>query len=244
MFGLCVAYGVWGSLCYLAAGSDIAMMVFFTFLISLATMFLLPIVSDRYAIFLKLIGPVGAMFVNEWRDGAHPGSVYGFTAMLTYDIWFMCQGIIDMHHLKAQKATRDYIFNSLWAMPAVCGSVMTFSFTNPCVSIKQGFLFFYPLYETTWLQNNFTIGTYLWVYIICWVTNETFNKVYDPWWFDFITGASMWAYISHYLWMVIVCRLFVVPFWQSLGLWWCFAINWAGTMALVWFTYWLTMKKR
>jgi hypothetical protein len=45
---------------------------------------------------LKAIGPISLFILNEFRDGHNEETVYGFLAMINYDIIFMAQGIIDM----------------------------------------------------------------------------------------------------------------------------------------------------
>ena len=45
---------------------------------------------------LKAIGPISLFILNEFRGGHNEETVYGFLAMINYDIIFMAQGIIDM----------------------------------------------------------------------------------------------------------------------------------------------------
>lgn len=51
--------------------------------------------GDKGLLALKLIGPLCAMTLNEWKDGKNQEDLYGFMCMLNYDIVFMAQGIVD-----------------------------------------------------------------------------------------------------------------------------------------------------
>lgn len=83
------------------------------------------------------------------------------------------------------------------------------AYTNPTVTEREGDIFYYPLYEPTWLQDNYVLGTFMWVYVYSWMAIAYLNKEFDKGYYKFINGSSMWAYISHYVWIVIICELFI-----------------------------------
>ena len=55
---------------------------------------------ENYAAFLKLIGPIGSLFLCYFKEGANTDEIYGFLAMINFDLVFMSQGIIDSVFIK------------------------------------------------------------------------------------------------------------------------------------------------
>ena len=49
----------------------------------------------KYSLWLRLIGPVGVIILNLFRDGSNEKAIYGFCAQLSYDLLFMAQGLLD-----------------------------------------------------------------------------------------------------------------------------------------------------
>jgi hypothetical protein len=43
----------------------------------------------RYAMVIKLVGPVASYCLNCWRDGSNQETMYGLYAMINYDLLFM-----------------------------------------------------------------------------------------------------------------------------------------------------------
>ena len=63
-------------------------------LVTFGGFYLLPILihSDegyKYSLWLRLIGPVGVILLNLFRDGSNEKAIYGFCAQLSYDLLFM-----------------------------------------------------------------------------------------------------------------------------------------------------------
>jgi len=118
--------------------------------------------------------------------------------------------------------------------------VFLIAFTNPTVTENEGFLFYYPLYEPTWLQDNYVIGSFLWVYYYSWLAVACLNQEFDKYWYKFINGSSMWAYISHYMWIVMICQIFVRPLKLSMGI--ASLVNLVCSQALIMGSYYLLQK--
>ena len=132
--------------------------------------------------------------------------------------------------------TRDNILNSLASLFVMGWLVAMIAWTSPTVTQNEAFIFFYPLYEPTWVQNNYVLGSFFWVYFYSWLALAYLNAEYDVFWYKFINGSSMWAYLSHYMWIVIVCQIFVRPFNMDFGP--AAIINLVVSEALILASYW------
>jgi hypothetical protein len=67
---------------------------------------------DKYAIYLKLVGPLGTFVLNFFKDGANHGEIYGFLAMINYDLVFMSQGIVDSVFYKELEKSYNLFSNT------------------------------------------------------------------------------------------------------------------------------------
>ena len=110
----------------------------------------------------------------------------------------------------------------------------------PFVTVNEGFIWFFPLYAPTWLQNMFTMGSWFWTHFAMLYSDILANDIYSPWVFEHYTGSAMWAYLSHYFWIVLVCQLVTRPF--KLNLFSAIAVNFFGSLLLTYFSYFLLLK--
>mmetsp|Transcript_8505 Transcript_8505/g.14316 ORF Transcript_8505/g.14316 Transcript_8505/m.14316 type:complete len:231 (-) Transcript_8505:35-727(-) len=167
--------------------------------------------GQKYAIVLKLIGPIGTIMLNLYRDSHILGVTYGFLAMINYDLTFMAQGILDNVYEKEIAAN----FAQLGRTPLAPLFFFVFAFTaamtEPVVYNAPGDLYFYPLYETFFLQCCFTIGSYFWVYFLSWLMKWIGNEKFGEKVYGFIGGSSLWAYCTHYLWIVLSSYYIIRP---------------------------------
>lgn len=69
---------------------------------------------DKYAVLLKIVGPLGTFALNYYKDGANINEIYGFLAMINYDLVFMSQGIVDsVFHKEIEKSMNLFSKTSL-----------------------------------------------------------------------------------------------------------------------------------
>jgi len=114
----------------------------------------------KYGFLIKLIGPLASYGLNYWRDGHRDETIYGLYAMINYDLLFMSQGIVDTIYSEELQCSFDYFSKT---------SVMPFMFVlwginasvfSPLAYHDENFLFFYPLYNPTWMQSLYTSGSF------------------------------------------------------------------------------------
>ena len=141
----------------------------------------------NHYLLIRLCGPIATIFLNAWRDGKNFETIYGFLAMINYDLVFMAQGILDMAYFKQQVKERDEIL-STWKTPfiAILG-VCTMAYTSPSVTENEGFIFFYPLYEVKWLMNSYTLGSFFFVYYLSMLFYNICNTI------QFIIASKFWG---------------------------------------------------
>jgi len=90
--------------------------------------------------------------------------------------------------------------------------IFLYAVTSPMNYTSMGHLFFYPLYTDYPLQVFHTIGTWIWVYLIVWIMAECCNYEYNAIVYNFVTGCSLYAYLSHYFFIVVIVVTIVRPY--------------------------------
>jgi len=95
---------------------------------------------------------------------------------------------------------------------AFVGGLLLYSITSPTVYSNMGHLFFYPLYSSYGLQCLYTTGTWLWVYSIIWIVAKCCNDKFNPTFYKFFCGASLYAYLSHYFFILVISVLVIRPY--------------------------------
>ena len=80
-----------------------------------------------------------------------------------------------------------------------------------------------------------TSGSWLWIYGITWFMAECGNDKFNDVVYDFISGASLYAYVSHYFFILILSVLIIRP--NQIGFIPGFFIMFFGTFILVLATY-------
>jgi hypothetical protein len=73
-------------------------------------------------------------------------------------------------------------------------------------------LFFYPLYTDYTIQCLYTTGTWLWVFTVVWMMEAFANKKFNNNVYKFVTGSSMYAYVSHYFYIIMIAVLIIRPY--------------------------------
>ena len=122
----------------------------------------------------------------------------------------MSQGIIDQIYFKEQERQRHELSQTMWSVIAVSMFFFLYVLTAPVNYIDQGYLFYYPIYPTAFLRDTLTTGTWLWLYTLIWHMSTHCNQKFNSWWYDLITGESMYMYVSHYFWMAVVIKVVVI----------------------------------
>lgn len=168
--------------------------------------------GHHFAVWLKLIGPIGAICMNMWKVQTKNMNLYHIFLMINYDAMFFSQGVVDQCYWKKMIQNRKELGNTVLAPISIVGFIFAYALFSPMNFSKIGHLFFYPLYETYWLQCMYTSGTWLWVYAIIWtmaaVANDKFNETV----FNYINGSSMYAYLSHYFFIVLIGLFIIRPY--------------------------------
>jgi hypothetical protein len=102
--------------------------------------------GDKYAMWMKLIGPIGSLCLNLWKDQAPQQPLHHVLMMINYDALFFSQGMVDQLYWKPMMRTRKKMADSLWAPFAVFMFIVVYALSSPQNYAETGFLFFYPLY--------------------------------------------------------------------------------------------------
>ena len=173
--------------------------------------------------------------MNLWKVQAKEQQIYHLFLMICYDAVFFSQGVIDMCYYRKMLRSRANWGKSSWAPLSVGLAIFLYALSSPMNYSNMGFLFFYPLYVDHPLMSLHTSGSWLWIYGITWAmaefANDSFNRVV----YDFISGASLYAYVSHYFFILILSVLIIRP--NQIGFLPAFFIMFFGTFILVLATY-------
>lgn len=166
----------------------------------------------HYAIYIKLLGPVGSMCMNLFKLQTKEQNLYHIFLMINYDAIFFSQGVVDMCYWKQMLKKRGEMADSPIAPISFVGGLLLYSITSPTVYSNMGHLFFYPLYSNYGLQCLYTTGTWLWVYSIIWIVAKVANDKFNPTIYKYFCGASLYAYLSHYFFILIISVLIIRPY--------------------------------
>lgn len=160
----------------------------------------------KYALLLKLIGPVACVAMNFVKDGDNETTQYGFLLQLNFDLVFMCQGLVDQTYWREMAQARKELAETMWTIFAMWNFFFYYSLTSPTSITGQGYLFYYPIYKSASLRCFFILGTWMWLYLLCYHLSVVANSKFSDKWYDLIVGSSMYVYVSHYFWLAIISR--------------------------------------
>jgi hypothetical protein len=191
--------------------------------------------GHHFAVWIKLIGPIASICMNLWKTQKSNMNLYHIFLMINYDALFFSQGVIDQCYWKKMIKNRNELGNTALTPFAVVGAVFAYTITSPMNFSKMGHLFFYPLYETYWLQCTYTSGTWLWLYIITWVMASICNEKFNDTVFKYVIGSSLYAYLSHYFWIILIGVFIVRP--NHLDFVPAVALMFFGTQLAIFLTY-------
>ena len=168
--------------------------------------------GHHYAMVIKLVGPLGSIMLNMYKMQTSNMNLYHIFLMINYDAIFFSQGVVDMCYWKQMKKSRDVIGDSTMAPVSIVLFLFMYSLTSPMNYSNMGHLFFYPLYTDFSMQCLFTTGTWLWVFSIIWVMAWIANDKFNDTIFNYVTGSSLYAYLSHYFFILLISVLVVRPY--------------------------------
>jgi hypothetical protein len=153
-----------------------------------------------------------------------------------YDAIFFSQGVVDMCYWRKMLRKRKEIGNTSLAPICVGIAIFLYALTCPMNYSEMGHLFFYPLYGNYTLQCLYTTGTWLWVFTIVWIMALIGNDKFNDTVYKYMTGASLYAYLSHYFFIIIISVSLVRPY--KIKFIPAFFLMFFGTFFLIFITYW------
>ena len=166
----------------------------------------------KYAMWMKLIGPIGSVCLNLWKDQAPNRPLHHVLMMINYDAIFFSQGLVDQLYFKQMLRTRNYLADTIAAPIAMLAFILLYSLSSPQNYSDTGFLFFYPLYGDWSVQCLYTSGTWMWVFVVTWLMHAFANKEFNATSYKLLTGSSLYAYISHYFFIIIIAVMIIRPY--------------------------------
>jgi hypothetical protein len=185
---------------------------------------------------LKIIGPLGSILLNVWKNQAKDQNLYHIFLMICYDAVFFSQGVIDMCYWRKMLRMRRYLSETVIAPLTLGFFMLSYSLFSPMNYKDFGQLFFYPLYSKYWLRCFYTTGTWVFVYIIVWFMAALGNEKFNDLVYKYVTGAALYAYLSHYFFILIISVGIVRPY--NLGFIPALNLMFFGTYILIFVTYW------
>jgi len=172
--------------------------------------------GDKYAMWMKAIGPCGAIALNYWKTQEPNMQLHHLLMMVNYDAVFFSQGCCDQLYFKQMMRTRNKMGKMTWAPITVLAAILLYALSSPQNYTQVGFLFFYPLYNDYTIQCLYTTGTYMWLYFVTWTMHHIANKKFNDNVYKYVAGSALYAYVSHYffivLWAVFIIRPYQISF--------------------------------
>jgi len=139
-------------------------------------------------------------------------NLYHILLMINYDAIFFSQGVVDMCYWRHMVKKRKELADTTLAPIAIVALIFMYSLTSPMNYGGMGHLFFYPLYASYPMQCLYTTGTWLWVFTIIWVMEHIANKKFNDTIYNYVTGSSLYAYVSHYFFILLLSVLVIRPY--------------------------------
>ena len=168
--------------------------------------------GDKNAMIIKVLGPLGSIALNFWKDQAPNQPLHHVLMMINYDAVFFSQGVVDQLYFKPMMRTRNKLAKTVWAPLAVLFGILLYALSCPMNYSETGFLFFYPLYSDYTIQCLYTTGTWMWVYLVTWLMHYVANKKFNDTAYKLLAGSSLYAYLSHYLFIILIAVGIVRPY--------------------------------
>merc|ERR1712046_332698 len=161
--------------------------------------------GDKYAMIIKIVGVLGSICLNWWKDQAPNQPLHHVLMMINYDAVFFSQGVVDQLYFKQMMRQRNKLGKTAWAPLSVLAAI-----------------FLYALYSDYTIQCLYTSGTWMWVFFTAWMMQYIANKKFNDTAYKLLTGSSLYAYLSHYFYIIVIAvgivRPYKITFLPALGL--------------------------
>lgn len=87
--------------------------------------------GDKYAMWIKLLGPLGSMALNLWKDQAPNQPLHHVLMMINYDAVFFSQGVVDQLYFKPMMRTRNKMAQTVWAPLIILMAILLYALSSP-----------------------------------------------------------------------------------------------------------------
>jgi len=166
----------------------------------------------HYAIWIKLIGPIGSILLCLFKVQTKNMNLYHIFLMVNFDAVFFSQGVVDMCYWRQMVKKRGELSETAVAPMCIVGFIFTYAITCPTNHSNMGHLFFYPLYTEFPLQALYTVGTWIWLTGIVWVMAHIGNEKFNETFYNYVNGSALYMYVSHYFFILIIGVFIVRPY--------------------------------
>lgn len=80
---------------------------------------------------MKCIGPIGAIALNYWKTQEPGMPLHHLLMMVNYDANFFSQGCVDQLYFKQMLRTRSYMGKTIWAPLMVLSAILLYALSSP-----------------------------------------------------------------------------------------------------------------
>lgn len=87
--------------------------------------------GDKYAMWIKAIGPLGSIALNLWKDQAPDRPLHHVLMMINYDAIFFSQGVVDQLYFKPMMRTRNKMAETVWAPAIILLGILFYALSSP-----------------------------------------------------------------------------------------------------------------
>lgn len=102
----------------------------------------------KFSFLIRFIGPISNVLLCVFKKNGDTNheAIYNFVTMISFDLVFMTQGIIDQTYRAEQEKLFNEMKESLWAPFSFFAFFMIYSTSSPTPSTRAGNILAYPLY--------------------------------------------------------------------------------------------------
>lgn len=168
--------------------------------------------GDKYALWIKFIGPLGSILLNLWKDQAPNQPLHHVLMMINYDACFFSQGVIDQCYWRQMLRSRNSVGKTVWVPFCIVLGILLYAISSPMNYTQTGFLFFYPLYSDYTIQCLYTTGTWTWIFFVAWTMQAIADKKFSDGMYKLLAGSSLYAYLSHYFFIIMIAIFVIRPY--------------------------------
>jgi len=85
----------------------------------------------KYAMWMKLLGPISSIALNVWKDQAADRPLHHVLMMINYDAVFFSQGMVDQLYFKQMMRTRKGLGETIAAPFLVLFFIFMYAMCSP-----------------------------------------------------------------------------------------------------------------